>query len=401
MAGERTFMDQALNIINNTSNHPLSFLVDPETGKWWGRSPYGAAFDDHPTVQAGHRLSRSAGGEHLAVQDGFSNQLEGRVVEGRGNPVQREAIEIGGIPVDPLDAKFWEKEGLLPPGTVANAPIVPGWQPGDTLVAPPPGAFTGTHEESLPGGPGTVTITADGASEVLMAGMSDLAWLLGGGVSVMGTLALMDTLADLADDLGLADDDEGEPDDPPTNEPPAKEPPRTDPPKDPPAKEAPPKDPPPKEAPKDPPPKEAPPQAPPPPEPPATPPPATGGGGDSSGGIPGASGGGDSPAPEGSTPGGSGATSSLTTDDTALLAFSYSPSDDLATADTAGDAPTNPGLVDGFGVPGPDGGFDIPAPDSDFDVPAPDGGFDVRGHPTSGDFDDDFAVPPSFDGGPR
>src|SRR5206468_6046475 len=143
--------------------------------------------EDHPTVQAGHRLSRSAGGDHLAVQDGHSNQLEGRFVETPGNAVQRDAIEIGGIPVDPLDAKFWEQEGIIPAGTVANAPTVSGWQPGDQLVAPPQGSFSdGTHQESLPGGAGTTTITGDGASAVLIQGMSDLAYLLGGGTSITG-----------------------------------------------------------------------------------------------------------------------------------------------------------------------------------------------------------------------
>src|SRR6185312_6524629 len=106
------------------------------------------------------------------------------------------AIEIGGIPVDPDDAKYWEKEGIIPPGTVANAPTVPGWQPGDTLVAPPPGTYTGNHEESLPGGVGTTVITGGGASDVLIAGMSDLAHLLPGGLSVTAILALFKALSE-------------------------------------------------------------------------------------------------------------------------------------------------------------------------------------------------------------
>jgi hypothetical protein len=408
VAGERTFMDQALNVINNTPNHPLAGLVNPDTGTWWARSPYVEGAENHPSVQAGHRTSSFAGGDRLAVQDGYSNQLEGRFVEGRGNPVEREAIEIGGVPVDPLDAKFWEENGIIPPGTVANAQQVPGWSPGDTLTAPPPGTYSGTHTESLPGGAGTTVITGDGVTAPLVAAVTDLATLMGGGLSVLGVLALKDLL-----DPTKAPDSPGKPAPPSdTQAPPKDPPPGQPPPKDPPPKDPPPKDPPPEQPPKD--------------LPPATPPTPGQDGGDSGGGIPGTSGSGSSSSPQTSTDS-FGATSSLSDD---ALSDDASPdaaavgSADFATAgsqfraEPASFTDSAPG--DGFDLPGPDGdgdlpgqfgegdlpvsgdSFDLPAPDDGFDLPAPgDGlnpvatdGHETLEHPAVTDTDDDFAIPP-------
>jgi hypothetical protein len=56
--------------------------------------------------------------------------------------------------------------------------------------------------------------------------------------------------------------------------------------------------------------------------------------------------------------------------------------------------------VDGFDIPGADG-YDVPGPGHGFDVPGPDHGFDALVPSASADLDDGFAVPPSFDGGPR
>jgi hypothetical protein len=438
VAGERTFMDQALNVINSTPNHPLSGLVNPDTGTWWGRSPYVEGAEDHPSVQAGHRTSSFAGGDRLAVQDGHSNQLEGRFVEGRGNPVEREAIDIGGVPVDPLDAKFWEDNGIIPPGTVANAQTVPGWKPGDALTAPPPDTYTGTHTESLPGGAGSTVITGDGATAPIVAAVTDLATLMGGGLSVLGVLALKDLL-----DPTKAADSAGKPAQPSdgTHPPPKDPPPKDPPPKDPPPKDPPPQDPPPKDPPpKDPPPKDPPPKDPPPKDPPAgqppqdlpaaTPPTSGGDGGDSGGGIPGTSGSGASSSPQPTTDSFGGSTSSLSSDglpdieETAAADFAAAgsqfgaepavltdpgPGDgfDLPGPDDEGDLPASD---DGFDLPGPDDegdlpalddGFDLPAPDDGFDLPAPGGSFDL---PTPNDgftlpaTDNDFDLPAPDDG---
>jgi hypothetical protein len=94
-ADRAEFMRQALRVIVGTPDHPLRGLIDPSTGGWASRSPYTPSAETSPPVQAGHTWSRFAGGKDLALQDGFSNQQEGRFVESKGAPVDRGAIEIG------------------------------------------------------------------------------------------------------------------------------------------------------------------------------------------------------------------------------------------------------------------------------------------------------------------
>ena len=140
----------------------------------------------------------------------------------------------------------------------------------------------------------------------------------------------------------------------------------------------------------------------------------------------------------------SGATSSLSTGSTALLGFSYSPSDGSEVSDAPVDAPAESRLENGFVLPAPepdfdppviDDGFAVPAPEPDFHTPATDDGFYLPGPddpfensgngfdlPVPGDgfdlpapnhdadapmgsawhdIDIDTAVPPAFDGAPR
>jgi Bacterial toxin 5/Pre-toxin TG len=105
-------------------NSPLNFLKDPETGKWSGRTH----LTSKPTVQAGHLTSRHSGeAERFALEDSFFNQLSNWKGESQGAIFEKEAIDIGGVPVERRTAQTWENTGLLPKGTVQAAPNHPGW----------------------------------------------------------------------------------------------------------------------------------------------------------------------------------------------------------------------------------------------------------------------------------
>ena len=70
MGDREVFMNQALNVILATPNHPLSGLVDPATGDWRSRSPYKDSAENDPPVQAGHMLSNWAGGDRSSATAG-------------------------------------------------------------------------------------------------------------------------------------------------------------------------------------------------------------------------------------------------------------------------------------------------------------------------------------------
>ncbi len=128
------FMEQARKLIAADPNHPLRGLLDA-SGNWLARSPFSEAGGMWPPVQAGHLESRWAGGDRLALQDGFSNQQEGRWVESLKNWVSRDAVEIGGIPVERETAEMWERYRILRKGTTAAAKHSSGWRKGDRLTS--------------------------------------------------------------------------------------------------------------------------------------------------------------------------------------------------------------------------------------------------------------------------
>ena len=111
--------------IATTENHPLKFLLD-NTGKF--KSTKGlthAELANRPDlVQMGHIISKKgAQAERIMLQGAWENQFNAVTVEraGLGTFIENEAIDIGGIAVDPKSATMWEAFGLIPRGTVANA----------------------------------------------------------------------------------------------------------------------------------------------------------------------------------------------------------------------------------------------------------------------------------------
>jgi hypothetical protein len=194
MSDNGTFLRQALDVINSTPGHPLSGLVDPSTGKWWAATPFTDAAHQNPAVQAGHVVSKWAGGDQLALQDAFSNQLEGRVVEnGRLAYADRgDCVNIGGIPVDRETALMWENYSVLTPGTVSAAPVSPGWARGDKLWYQPTGGGPDPSSDngsvpnggaSLPGGVGVQAVAGAGETEAVVGAGGAL---LGLGLAVAG-----------------------------------------------------------------------------------------------------------------------------------------------------------------------------------------------------------------------
>jgi hypothetical protein len=120
---ERQFMSEAFKALN-TSEHPLHWLIKKDTGSWWSRKKY--SFD--PTVQAGHLVSRHSGlEERFALEDSTFNQWSSNRGESQGAIFIKDAVDIGGIPVERRTAELWERAGKLPAGTVASAPAHPGW----------------------------------------------------------------------------------------------------------------------------------------------------------------------------------------------------------------------------------------------------------------------------------
>ena len=109
-AFNRAFRTEQASIIRNDESHPLRFLLN-DKGKLIR------------SVEAGHQKSFSSGNrEILAIEDQSLNL--------RGKTERRRSIEIRGVPVERKTAEMWENQGLIPKGTVRNAPSHPGWTKG-------------------------------------------------------------------------------------------------------------------------------------------------------------------------------------------------------------------------------------------------------------------------------
>lgn len=137
-----TFLQAALQRISNPQ-HPLHFLVVPRRlpgGRLiydWRKTTRRTArgriqigrYEGHehgPVVQVGHQGAFAAGvPERLMLEDADLNQLSGRTIESRGAFSFKDAVIIGGIPVDVASAQLWERLGLLGRGTVARSPRRP------------------------------------------------------------------------------------------------------------------------------------------------------------------------------------------------------------------------------------------------------------------------------------
>lgn len=122
---QREFMRLALERIKAEKGHPLSKLVNPQTGDWVGRKVYTM----EPAVQAGHTISRWTGvPDMLALEDAEFNTIL-NVGERLGIPYFKPARLIGGVPVESWTARRWEDAGIIPKGTLAKAPWTAGWHP--------------------------------------------------------------------------------------------------------------------------------------------------------------------------------------------------------------------------------------------------------------------------------
>lgn len=107
----QTFLRRELKKILDNPNHPLGFLVNRQTGKWYGTSH----LSELPAVQAGHLTSRHSGApERFALEDAFFNQVSNWRGETQGAIFFKRAVEIEGVPVETRTAQLWIDLGLLP-----------------------------------------------------------------------------------------------------------------------------------------------------------------------------------------------------------------------------------------------------------------------------------------------
>ena len=137
----RPFLRSTLRQISNP-HHPLHFLVVARrlpngqvTYDWRkttrttarGRQQTGRyEGNEHgPVIQVGHQGAFAAGvPERLMLEDADLNQQTGRTIESKGAYSFKDAVMIGGVPVDVASAQQWERLGLLNRGTVAQSPKI-------------------------------------------------------------------------------------------------------------------------------------------------------------------------------------------------------------------------------------------------------------------------------------
>jgi Bacterial toxin 5 len=104
-------MDRMLRIILADPQHPLRFLINPKTQNWRARSH----LSQDPTVQAGHLTSRHSGEpERFAIEDAFFNQASSNKGETQGAIFRKQAVEIGGVPVELRTALQYQRLGKIP-----------------------------------------------------------------------------------------------------------------------------------------------------------------------------------------------------------------------------------------------------------------------------------------------
>jgi len=104
------FMDRMLRVILSDPHHPLRFLINPETRNWRARTH----LSEEPAVQAGHLTSRHSGEpERFAIEDAFFNQASSNRGETQGAVFYKQAVEIGGVPVETTTARLYQNAGKL------------------------------------------------------------------------------------------------------------------------------------------------------------------------------------------------------------------------------------------------------------------------------------------------
>jgi hypothetical protein len=128
----RAFRREVAKILTSNPQHPLRFLLK-QPGKL--RSGVGKGVDEvvwqsNPElVEAAHvvsawTLKQSKGADRFVVASTYVNRRQAATIEHasrRGSASLPEAIEIGGIPVDPGTAVDWVAKGLLKADVLAQA----------------------------------------------------------------------------------------------------------------------------------------------------------------------------------------------------------------------------------------------------------------------------------------
>ena len=107
--------NEQLEIINSDPNHILKGLVNPETGNFYSRR-HGA---DVPAIQVGHGTSLHSGAPERLFLEG----------ERQGAIFHKVGVLIGQVHIEMRTARSLENLGMIPPGTVDNAPRSTGWVP--------------------------------------------------------------------------------------------------------------------------------------------------------------------------------------------------------------------------------------------------------------------------------
>jgi hypothetical protein len=119
-ASRSSYRRQVLKLAQKAGSD-ISFLINPTTKRYWGR-PTGwdmSYLQSHPEIwEAAHVISDKSGQPGpLIVMSAYYNQLAAQTVEGRHGlelyVKLSEALEIGGVLVDPATARDWVKAGHI------------------------------------------------------------------------------------------------------------------------------------------------------------------------------------------------------------------------------------------------------------------------------------------------
>lgn len=138
--------EHAARVISETPNHPLRFLINPETNKFWTRGDFGFTkgykqsdlFDNPVLIDMGHITSNKAltnGGDRIMLQSVFENQWNNLSVESSkigGHVVTQRAVSVDGIAVSFNDVKMWTE--LKVDANMAQRLAKFGYKEGDTFL---------------------------------------------------------------------------------------------------------------------------------------------------------------------------------------------------------------------------------------------------------------------------
>ena len=141
-----TMRSHAARHIAETPDHPLRFLVNPETGQFWTRADFGFTrgyqtielFDNPVLLDMGHITSNKSlvnGGDRIMLQSVFDNQWNNMSIETPrigGHVVDQRAVDIGGVAVSYNDVKMWTQ--LTVDADMAQRLAGHGYNVGDTFL---------------------------------------------------------------------------------------------------------------------------------------------------------------------------------------------------------------------------------------------------------------------------